>query len=419
MGLVKLTLKTSLVCFVALLTCVNSFSALSYQIKPLSCRADNSMEITASADSVASMWLGQNYEFGETVTQDDRLAFEWYCNAAMQSDAAGQFKVALFLLEGKGSQKDLSSGIEWLNRAVNNGSHNAEFALGILLVETDAIRSAVLFKRAAEAGNLYANHRLAELYYYGMGVPQNYAKAKELSEAGVAAGFEKSKELLIRIRMKQAPMTIQADESESSDTSLTPESNAESQQEIGLFQSFVSMLPSIFSFKTTERMTPSEVAVTTSEDVVSSQINDVTDTPSLATDNLSRSKQELVSEQAALVKTPASIINTTDSSDVQSTTARGIDWINQQPEMSYTIQLVQSANLDRINEFIKKYKLDNNAYYISALQDDQNRYILLYGNYPNISTTKQVIKTLSSGIQESDYWIRTFGDLRRSYKIIH
>lgn len=91
----------------------------------------------------------------------------------------------------------------WLNRSASQGNHDAELALGILLVDSDALSSAKLFSRAAEGGNLYANHRLAELYYYGIGVPQSYEKAQELSALGSEAGFEKSKELLTRIRLKQ------------------------------------------------------------------------------------------------------------------------------------------------------------------------------------------------------------------------
>lgn len=400
--------KTSLILFSTLMVCGNAVSAASYQAKRLSCHADSSMEIIHSVDAIVSMRLGHNYEIGNDVSQDDVQAFDWYCNAAMQNDADAQLKVALLLLEGKGSKRDLSKGMDWLNRAANNGSHDAELALGILLVDTDAIRSAVFFKQAAAGGNLYANHRLAELYYYGMGVPQDYDKAQALSELGVAAGFEKSKELLIRIQMKQASSRLDSDKSESSIASV----KVESQEKGGLFQSFLSMLPSLPSLpsiNTGEVGAPAEVTETEPEAVEEGTQQQASEMPS-------KLNEVLIQEQAEAVDESSIVKNKPDSSSTQST-VRGIDWINQQPDVNYTIQLVQSTNPDGINKYIKRHDLDNNAYYIRVLQGKQDRYILLYGNYPDISTTKQIVKALSPAIQKSDYWIRSFANLRRSYVI--
>ena len=477
--------KTSLILFSALMACASSLSTASYQTKPLSCRSDNSMKIVASVGSVASMRLGQNYEFGEGVSQDNNQAFDWYCNAAMQNSADAQLKIALFLFEGKGNQKDVSAGLEWLNRAANNGSHDAELALGILLVDTDAIRSAVLFKRAAAGGNLYANHRLAELYYYGMGVPQNYHKAQELSELGVAAGFEKSKELLTRIQIKQASGVFQSDQAVAEVESvvkvepqpelqkepriaLITEEQKQPQNNSNLLQRFLSILPSLPNIGGSGAA-PSEVSVTTSRPVDIKQpeaslpssvvsplhIQEVTihpvdvqpvvsvsevsapEIPQAETENslpvvdkkvlqdqlVAAANNEIEKEneqETVLVKPRASEdakVASIDKSSGSNDYARNAGWINKQPDMRYAIQLVQATHLDGIFKFIKMHNLDENAYYIHAQQDGEYRYILLYGNYPNNRTSKKVAKTLPDAVQKAGYWIRTFGDLRRSYVI--
>ncbi|WP_372742400.1 hypothetical protein [Neptunomonas sp.] len=520
--------KTSVLLFSALMACSSNLSTASDQTKPLSCRADNSMSIVASVDLAASMRLGQNYEFGEGVSQDNSQAFEWYCNAAMQNSPAAQLKIALFLLEGKGSQRNVSAGLAWLNRAANNGSHDAELALGILLVDTDAARSAVLFKRAADGGNLYANHRLAELYYYGIGVAQNYRKAQELSESGVAAGFEKSKELLTRIQVKQdsgifEPISQSAYQStpqatsqpayqssqpvvaERSVVSIEPQSSFQKEAQIeaekelekelqkssSLLQRFLSILPSLPNTGGGNASAPSEVIVTTSQGVdvndqseeliplsvsvspavarqanshpvdVKSVISDMKESdtsvsvPDISVvesanrlsvadqqaledqlvvaannaideENQQQREQEaqLQNEQANQQKEAASQrasekakrVSNSGSADSHNY-ARDAGWINKQPKMRYTIQLVQSTHLDGIFKYIKSHNLDHDAYYIHALKDGEYRYILLYGKYPNNRTSKQVAKTLPDAVQKAGYWIRTFGDLRGSYTI--
>ncbi|WP_028469267.1 SEL1-like repeat protein [Neptunomonas japonica] len=511
------TFKTSLILLSTLLACATHVSAASYQPKPQTCRADGGFKIVNSVGSVASLRLGKNYEQGEGVNRDINQAFEWYCNAAMQKNADAQLKTALLLLEGKGIKRDVSKGMYWLNTAANNGSHDAELALGILLVDTDAIRSAVLFKRAAAGGNLYANHRLAELYYYGMGVPQNYRKAQELSELGVAAGFEKSKELLTRIQIKQTSGVFKSQEPVPSVESVAlikqpPALKEESQKSNSLLQSFLAILPSLPNFNTESSTAGgNEVTVITSEaSSVSVQqvkqvdvalVNPVIVKPSvvreatvitaappivnvvtlnksvaenkvvpgkIVTENgggLSKKEPSLHKEledqlvkaankeqgethsaianesvnkrikltQPAVVVKNSSAVNKSRVVDVIQPTAqkagskvseanitslvRGSEWVNKQPDMRYAIQLVQASQLSGIVKFIKKHELDDSSYYIHALQDGQYRYILLYGNYPNNRTSKKIAKTLPDAVQKAGYWIRTFGDLRRSYTI--
>lgn len=493
------TFKTSFILLSALLAYSSNVPAASYQHKPQSCRVDGSAKIITSVGPVASSRLGQSYEQGEGVAQNNSQSYEWYCNAAMQKDSDAQLRIALLLLEGKGVERNVDKGLYWLNRAANNGNHDAELALGILLVDTEAIRSAVLFKRAAAGGNLYANHRLAELYYYGMGVPQNYRKAQDLSELGVAAGFDKSKELLTRIQIKQASGVFKSDEPVPSVESVAqiqqpPVEKEEAQKSNNVLQNFLAILPSLPNFNndtsaegdvsviTSEASSvappkvqelPSSVqqpivnkplstsenaAVISTKQAVSSQkeledqlvkaANDAVEqettaatskqavrstvaaqsqivaSTSVDTKQLTNTKAEQAVQKLgtnAIVKEEVSV--TSNSASIKAPTldvqpvVRGAKWVNAQADMRYAIQLVQASSLSGIVKFIKKHDLYENSYYIHALQDGQYRYILLYGNYPNNRTSMKIAKTLPEAVQKAGYWIRTFGDLRRSYKI--
>jgi hypothetical protein len=398
--------KTSPIFLGALLACATPVSAASSQPESQSCRFDINSNIVNSVGPIASLKLGEKYEQGEGIDSDVYQAFDWYCNAAMQKNAEAQLKIALLLLEGKGTARDIAKGMYWLNRSVNNGSHDAELALGILLVDSDALRSAALFKQASEGGNMYANHRLAELYYYGMGVPQNDYKALELSERGVAAGFKKSKELIALIQIKQTSGMFQPQEAAPSvePASLVkqvPVFKEKIQKSTSSPHSFLAITPSLPNFK-------NEVAVVSNKEA-SVAAPRVTVAPVLP------ENKHIVASPPVLAKPSNVLSNVSETKEIR--LARDAEWVNRQPDRRYAIQLVQASQLSGIVKFIKKHHLDDNAHCIHALQDGQYRYILLYGNYPNNQISKKIAKTLPDAVQKAGYWIRTFGDLRRSYKI--
>ena len=492
------TFKTGFILFSSLLASSVYLSAAPYQEKQLTCRVDGSNSVIDSVDPAASFRLGLNYELGEGVKQDSTQAFDWYCNGALQKHGDSQLKVALMLLEGKGTSKDIPKGMHWLNRAANNSNHDAQLALGILLVDTDPVRSAVLFKRSAAAGNLYANHRLAELHYYGMGVPQDFAKAQELSELGVAAGFDKSRELLTRIRVRQQVVsnpptpTVKAPDVETPPTievkggndivaaadvpaeapvvnsagTIPVSSSVETEKSNNVLKSLLSVFPSLAGLSSTDKpkdqpqievttsqaipqLDEPEVVVSAVEGAAPVEVVEVTSElkpelkpePETAPLELGKSLQDQLVEAAAAEEkalkqeTPSAReqrvepVPVVESLATQKTAQpvsqpldadqyrRGVDWISQQPDMRYAIQLVQASQVDGILNYIRKYGLEDKSYYIHALQDGEYRYILLYGDYPNNKTSKAVAKTLPDGVQKSGYWIRTFGDLRRSYVI--
>lgn len=465
------TFKTGFILFSSLLASSVYLSAAPYQEKQLTCRMDGSHTVIDSVDPAASFRLGLNYELGEGVKQDSKQAFEWYCNGALQRHGDSQLKVALMLLEGRGTSKDIPKGMHWLNRAANSNNHDAQLALGILLVDTDPVRSAVLFKRSAAAGNLYANHRLAELHYYGMEVPQDFAKAQELSELGVAAGFDKSRELLTRIRVRQQVATntpnltvvkspaVEAPPTEAkgvndivaaaeapvvnSAGTIPASSSVETEKSNNVLKSLLSVFPSLAGLSSTDKPKDQPpVEVTTSQaipqldepDVVVSAVEGAAAVEVVEVESelkpepepleLGKSLQDQLVEAAAaeeealkketpVVKEQRVELEPVDADQYR----RGVDWISQQPDMRYAIQLVQASQVDGILKYIRKYGLEDKSYYIHALQDGEYRYILLYGDYPNNKTSKAVAKTLPDGVQKSGYWIRTFGDLRRSYVI--
>ena len=90
--------------------------------------------------------LGQVYEFGFGVQQDDRLALEWYRKAAADGSVPAHRAVGEFYLKGRGVPADGAEAARW-------------------------------FRRAADGDDLRAHYQLGQLYFDGTGVPRDYESA--------------------------------------------------------------------------------------------------------------------------------------------------------------------------------------------------------------------------------------------------
>lgn len=96
--------------------------------------------------ATAQYHLGEMYNLGLGVPQDDGEAVKWYRRAAEQGYADAQFMLGLMYLDGKGVPQDHQATVRW-------------------------------FRRAAEQGNPTAQHNLGAMYANGWGVPQDYVQA--------------------------------------------------------------------------------------------------------------------------------------------------------------------------------------------------------------------------------------------------
>jgi uncharacterized protein len=94
----------------------------------------------------AEFQMGQLYDFGFGVEQNDVEALAWYRKAAEHGSAAGQRAVGDFYQKGRGVTADLAEAARW-------------------------------FERAAEADDIRAQHQLGEMYFAGAGVTRDYASA--------------------------------------------------------------------------------------------------------------------------------------------------------------------------------------------------------------------------------------------------
>ena len=94
----------------------------------------------------AEFQMGQLYDFGFGVVQDNREALAWYRKAAEHGDAAGQRAVGDFHRKGRGVEADAAEAVGW-------------------------------YRRGANGDDLRAQYQLGQMYFTGDGVPRDYGSA--------------------------------------------------------------------------------------------------------------------------------------------------------------------------------------------------------------------------------------------------
>jgi TPR repeat protein len=118
----------------------------------------------------AEFQLGQVYDFGFGVPQDDRQALEWYRRAAEHGSAAGQRAVGDFYHKGRGMAADAAEAARW-------------------------------YQRAADGDDLRGQYQLGQLYFDGTGVARDYASAYVwFSLAAAQTPLEDNRKGLIELR---------------------------------------------------------------------------------------------------------------------------------------------------------------------------------------------------------------------------
>ena len=94
----------------------------------------------------AEFQMGQLYDFGFGVAQDDREALAWYRKAADHGNPAGQRAVGDFYRKGRAVEADAAEAVRW-------------------------------YRRGADGDDLRAQYQLGQLYFTGTGVPRDYGSA--------------------------------------------------------------------------------------------------------------------------------------------------------------------------------------------------------------------------------------------------
>jgi len=151
---------------------------------------------------VAEDFEGIAYALGKTsVTQNYSEAFRWFKLAADQNYPPSQYRLAICYRDGKGTETNVAESIAWLQCAASNGLANAQVVLGKYCVDagiisggipekikpdfpmaklrtnSDFVRGVEWFQKAANQGNPDGQIYLGTAYATGCGIDKDLTEA--------------------------------------------------------------------------------------------------------------------------------------------------------------------------------------------------------------------------------------------------
>ncbi len=87
------------------------------------------------------------------------------------------------------------------------------------------------------------------------------------------------------------------------------------------------------------------------------------------------------------------------------------NWLRQQVDTNYTIQLFGSHNKSAIGELVKKYALTGDVLRYKTQRNGQNWYTMTYGSYLSKNLAEAAIMTLNPALTKTP-WVRNFASIK-------
>lgn len=99
----------------------------------LSCfaQSDDLLKRAQAGDADAQFALGQAYEDGKGVPQDDEAAISWYKKAADQGNAKAENSLGVMYRQGRGVPQDKEEALRWYKMAARHALPEADFNVAI------------------------------------------------------------------------------------------------------------------------------------------------------------------------------------------------------------------------------------------------------------------------------------------------
>ena len=141
-------------------------------------------------DALAQNALGDIYDDGIVVPEDDAEAARWYRLAAEQGLASAASALGNMYFRGRGVSQSYDEAARWLSVAAGQDDAGAQNNLGIIYVSVfrDYEEAARLFRTAAEHGHAGAQSNFGRMYRYGYGVLRDFDEAIRWNELAAEQG---------------------------------------------------------------------------------------------------------------------------------------------------------------------------------------------------------------------------------------
>ena len=117
-------------------------------------------------------------------------------------------------------------------------------------------------------------------------------------------------------------------------------------------------------------------------------------------------------ESAPVTELTPPAVTPAAASEAPSGLLKSADWLDQQPEGGYTLQLLAVGNIASVQSMVSQYNLQDQAFSIRGERRGQPWYPLLWGVYPDREAALAALKRLPATLQKNGAWARSLGSLR-------
>ncbi len=327
--------------------------------------------LAESGNSDAQKMMGILYDYGQGVDTDPQKALEWYIRSAEQGDPAVQYQVGAKYFKGGDIDQNYAEAVRWWQLAADGGQTEAQFNLGLMYfrgvaVEQDDAKAADLFRQAANREHAHAQYSLGVMYAYGRGVDRDYTEARRWFEKAAGKGIAQAQFNLgifyehgygVEPDMMLAQQWYQR---------AAAQGLAEAKNRLDLLTTELSDMP-----------VPAPVDTIAEDQAVSADISGY------------------------------------HISEISPFRIKREDWILQQSDKNYTIQIASVIREDELLRFLNRHGLKEDSAYMEAVIDGVTRYNAFYGVYTTYADAQQAIAGLPQEISRSSPWVRNFGILQK------
>ncbi|CAK7038471.1 MAG: hypothetical protein DELT_00678 [Desulfovibrio sp.] len=189
-------------------------------------------EKAETGDAAAQRNLGE-----KLLMLDEREeAALWLKKSAAQNNADALFLMGTLAFDAKKPDE----GTTWLEKAAEAGNTQALVTLGDFyqISRRDYARSFPYYKRGAEQGNAYAQHRLAICYFQGWGVKKDVKKAVAFLKQSAGNGVSEAMFMLFEIYSDPQPAKLCGEKTNPAKALYWLERAAAARAGSGLYQLF-------------------------------------------------------------------------------------------------------------------------------------------------------------------------------------
>ena len=335
---------------------------------------------------------------------------------AERGSAESAFTLAVLYAKGWGIEMDYAQAIVWLKSAASTGHSGAAYNLGVAYTRGDGVEASVpqavhWFKQAVAAGNPYAQRDLASLYAEGLGIDKDPARAFSLYKASAAQGVTVS-------QLKTGLMLLRGEGVERNPKEakvwLSKAANSNdptAQYTMGLL--LADSNPEASSAWYRKASAQGNGYAMHNLALFYLYGRGVKQDYAQALNWAEKSIAAGVSESKGLQQQILQLMGENRPEPHQYKVVRDAQWLEAKPDEDYLIQISRQDSKKAAYAYLKKHKVTGPIGIYREVRAGKTTYIVTYGDYRDLTSAKEAIKTLPKAVQKYKPWVRSYESLKQ------